>query len=370
VSSEEQYNINKILTLVELAEDKSPTQRKFLYQKIGQFLIDDNEKFSAAEKELMADILCRITSDVEKSIRSHFSKHIAKKDNIPPELVVFLANDEIEVALPILQDCGLLEESDIIEVIRTRSSQHQLAIAARENITEAVTEALCDTENEDVCLKVLHNLTAQIPEWILERLGDHSEIITAYQKPLLQRPFLPVHVAEKMYRWISVALREYISDKFDIDPRILEVQYDERQATIQSISKDTDPSAKLVDKLHIAGELSNGFLLKSLRQGEIDLFELTFSKLLSLSRGQIQEIIYAKDPQLLAVACRVLGLDRVVFSTILDITATANISSHQLSDEERSDVVGFYSLLKLEAAQRAIKNSRFLKGEIKYFETN
>lgn len=370
MSSQEQYNINKILTLVELAEDKSRTQRKLLYQKIGLFLIEDSENFSLAEKELMADILCRITSDVEKSIRAHFSKNISKKNDIPPELTVFLANDEIEVALPILQDCGLLEEKDIIDVIRTRSSQHQLAIAARENISEAVTEALCNTGNEDVCVCLLNNLTAQVPEWILEKLGDQSETIIAYQKPLLHRPFLPIHVAEKMYRWISIALREYISEKFDIDPRILEVDRDERQATIQSISKENDPSARLVDKLHKAGELSTGFLLKSLRQGEIDLFELTFSKLLSLSRGQIQGILYSKDPQLLAVACRVLELDRIIFSTILDITTTANQNNHTLSDEDRSNVVGFYGLLQLEAAQRAIKNSSFLAGDIKYYETN
>ncbi|MBL4906919.1 MAG: DUF2336 domain-containing protein [Sneathiella sp.] len=370
VSSDGQHNINQILNLVELAEDKSPTQRNFLYQKIGNFLIEDSELYSSAEKELMADILCRITNDIEKSVRAELSKNIAKKENMPPELLGFLANDDIEIALPILQDCGVLDEIELVKIVRTRSSQHLLAIAARNNISESVSRALCDSNNEEVCVTLLKNHTARIPDTVLETLSSKSEIIIAYQRPLLQRPFLPIHIAEKMYRWISAALKEYIIHKFDIDPDILELSGNQQTETIQSISQEKDPSEKLVDKLHKAGELSNGFMLKSLRQGEIDLFEHTFAKLLEMTRDQIQKILYSKDPQLLAVACRVLGLDRIVYSTILDLTASVNHVETPLSDEQRENVVGFYGLLKLEAAERALGNQLFIDGEIKYFQTN
>jgi len=370
VGSDGQHNINQILNLVELAEDKSPTQRKFLYEKIGDFLIEDEEDFSSAEKELMADILCRITSDVEKSVRATFSRNISKNNEIPHDLALFLAKDDIDVALPILQDCGLLAESDLIDVIKTRSSQHQLAVAARDNISERVSKALCDTNNEEVCLCLINNHTAAIPNSALDILSDQSETIVAYQKPLLQRPFLPPHIAQKMYQWVSIALREYIAEEFDIDPSLLKIDTVEKEAAIKSISEETDPSAKLVDKLYAAGELSNGFLLKSLRQGEIDLFELSFAKLLDISRQTIQKILYTKDPQVLAVACRVLGLDPVVFSTILELTYSVNHADTPLTRSEREDVISFYELLKLDAAKRALDNQLFLNGEIKYYQTN
>ncbi|MBL4665984.1 MAG: DUF2336 domain-containing protein [Sneathiella sp.] len=370
MSAQSQGNINQILNLVELAEDKSRTQRKFLYEKIGTFLIDDEKSFSTAEKELMADILCRITSDVEKSIRAHFSKNISGKSDIPKDLMVFLANDEIEVALPILRDSGILEETDLIKIIHTRSSQHQLAVAARENITESVSQALCDTNDAKICVCLLNNLTANVSVNMLEMLGLKSESIVVYQKPLLNRPFLPNHIAEKMYRWVSMSLREIIAENFDIDPQILEIHQNEREQTIRSISEKMDPSEMLVDKLFTAGELSVGFLLKSLRQGEVDLFEITFAKLLTLSRQQIQQILYTKDPQRLGVACKALKLDKVIFSTMLDLTLASNVSQIQLSPEEKEDVISFYCLLKIEAAKRALKDERFLSGEIKYYETN
>lgn len=370
MGSDGQQNINQILNLVELAEDNSPTQRKFLYQKIGDFLTEDGDIYAPAEKELMADILCRITSDVEKSIRAQFSKKIADRADIPPELVSFLANEDIEVALPILSDCGLLQEADLVDVIKKRSIQHQLAVAARNNITEAVSEALCDTENEEVCVCLLKNHTAKISNTVLEALGDKSEFIAAYQKPLLLRPFLPPRIAEKMYLWISTALREYIVENFDIHPDVLIAAKGDKSNAIQSISDATDPSAKLIEKLHNAGELSKGFVLKSLRQGEIDLFELSFAALLEISRGQIQKILYSRDNQLLAVACRVLDLDRAVFATILDLTTSVNHAEEPLTVKQKEDIVGFYGLLKLDAAKRALNNQKFIDGEIKYFQTN
>ncbi|MFB9355011.1 DUF2336 domain-containing protein [Sneathiella chinensis] len=369
MGSQRNENINQILGLVELAEDKSPTQRKFLYQKIGDFLIEEGETFSKAEKELMADILCRITSDVEKSIRAHFSRHIAKRTDIPQDLIIFLANDDFEIALPILRDCGLLEEPDLLEIIHTRSTQHQLAIAARSNISESVSRALSDTDKEEVCVELLNNHTANIPNDILEKLGEKSETIIAYQKPLLQRPFLPNHIAEKMYRWVSVALREYIANRFQVDPRILEVDIDERRATIKSISTDMDPSEKLVEKLHKAGELSAGFMLKSLRQGEIDLFELTFAKLIDMPRNQIQKILYSKNPELLAAACRILDMDKIVFATIFDLVCTVNLKFPK-GKEERDNLVTFYSLLKSEAATRALANPEFISGNIRYYQAH
>jgi len=370
LSAQNQGNINQILNLVELAEDKSSAQRKFLYEKIGKFLIEDNESFSTAEKELMADILCRITSDVEKSIRAHFARNISGMKDIPNDLVVFLANDEIEVALPILKESGILEETDLIRIIHTRSSQHQLAIAARRNISTAVSQALCDTDDTNICVCLLNNHSANISDDTLEIFGHKSENIIAYQKPLVQRPFLPDHIAEKMYRWVSMSLREIIVDRFDVNPQILSINQHDREETIRSISDQMDPSEMLVDKLHTAGELTVGFLLKSLRQGEVDLFEFTFAKLLNLSRSQIQGILYTDDPQLLGVACKVLELDKVVYSTMLDLMLSTKPPKAALSPTEKEDVLSFYGLLKTEAAVRAINNTRFLAGEIKYYETN
>lgn len=365
-----QENILEIKALVALAEGKSSEQREFLYRKIGNFLISETHSFSMPEKELMVDIICRITTDVEKSIRSHFARQLADKDDIPKALMVFLANDEIEVALPILKDCGLLSEPDLLEIIKHRSLQHQFAVAAREDISESVCQAICDLGNSDMTVTLLENHGAQMPLSLLSYLGEKSEIIPEYQRPLLQRPFLPQPIAEKMYRWVSIALREYIVEKFDVDARALDVKIEDRNKTIQAISKESDPSVRLVEKLFSAGELTRGFMVKSLHQGEMDLFELSFAKLIGVDLDTIKYALYGEKPEILAVACRKIDLDRAIFKMIYEVTVSVQGKEVSSLFPAAPAPIELYDLLTVDAADKAMQHQDFMAGNVKYAETS
>ena len=365
-----QENINEIKVLVGLAENKSPAQREFLYKRIGDFLVNDDHSFTKAEKEIMGDIICRITSDVEKSIRAHFAKNLAQKQNVPKALMVFLANDDIEVALPILKDCGLLAEPDLLNIVKHRSTQHRLAVAAREQISENVCTALCEINDPDITVRLLENHSAQMPLLMLNYLGEQSEFIPEYQRPLLERPFLPKPIAEKMYRWVSVSLREYIVENFQVDARSLEIDIEDREQTINSISNANDPSFRLVEKLSTSGDLSPRFMIKSLHQGEVDLFEFAFAKLLGVDIEKIRYIVYAENPEILAVACRSLKIDRVIFKTIYDLTSSIRNKSASILSPAKSVPMDFYDLLTEDSAKAAMQNQDFMAGKIKYAVTN
>ncbi len=317
----------------------------------------------------MVDIICRITADVEKSIRSHFAKRLAARTDAPNDLLVFLANDEADVALPILRDCGLLSEPDLLEIVKNRSLQHKFAVAARENIGEEICLAINEIGDRDLTVVMLENHSAQIPEFVLNQLGDMSEFVEEYQKPLLRRPFLPKPVAEKMYRWVSIALREYIVEKFEVDPRNLDVDIECREETIRSISTESDPSSQLVEKLYSAGELTTGFMIKSLRQGEIDLFEYAFAKLLGRSVEQIRSILYADNPEILAIACRVINIDRAVFKLIHELSQSVQNKEDSLLSPAIPAPTELYDLLSMDAAEKALGNEDFMSGSIKYAET-
>ncbi|MCF8466796.1 MAG: DUF2336 domain-containing protein [Sneathiella sp.] len=365
-----QENIDEIKVLVGLAENKKPAQREFLFKKITDFLVNDDHSFTEAEKEIMGDIICRITNDVEKSIRTHFAKRLARKPDVPKALMVFLANDDIEVALPILKDCGLLSEPDLLNIVKHRSTQHRLAIAARENISENVCTALCKINNPDVTIRLLENHSAQMPLLMLTYLGEQSEFIPEYQRPLLERPFLPKPIAEKMYRWVSVSLREYIVENFKVDARSLEIDIADREQTINPISNESDPSFRLVEKLYTSGELSARFMIKSLHQGEVDLFEFAFAKLLGVDIEEIRYIVYAENPEILAVACRALKIDRVIFKTIYDLTSSIRNKGASILSPAKSVPMDFYDLLTEDAAKAALQNKDFMTGKIKYAETS
>ena len=70
-----------------------------------------------------------------------------------------------------------------------------------------------------------------------------------------------------------------------------------------------DGARKLIEKLATAGQLRAGFLLRVLQQGQLDLFDLGFAKLLDLPPSDFQRIFYVGGPRSVALSCRAVGID-------------------------------------------------------------
>ena len=95
---------------------------------------------------------------------------------------------------------------------------------------------------------------------------------------------------------------------------------------------------KLVDKLFLAGQLKAGFLLRVLHQGQIDLFELAFARLLDLSITEMRQTLYERGHKSVAMACRAVGIDRCVFPTVYNLSRAARSLRPQLSTEDMAEV--------------------------------
>jgi uncharacterized protein (DUF2336 family) len=95
---------------------------------------------------------------------------------------------------------------------------------------------------------------------------------------------------------------------------------------------------KLVEKLAAAGQLRAGFLLRVLSQGQLDLFEAGFARLLDLGISDLRHLLYDHGPRSLALACRAVGIDRCVFPTVFDLSRKGRGMYPTLTLDERSDV--------------------------------
>jgi len=115
-----------------------------------------------------------------------------------------------------------------------------------------------------------------------------------------------------------------------------------------------DSSARrLVDKLAAAGQLRAGFLLRVLQQGQLDLFDLAFARLLELDFADFRHVFYGSGPRPVALACRAVGIDRAVFATVFNLSRPARGGMASLSPGERADVdCTFASFTRTEAMNR------------------
>jgi uncharacterized protein (DUF2336 family) len=81
---------------------------------------------------------------------------------------------------------------------------------------------------------------------------------------------------------------------------------------------------RLVDKLHSAGQLRAGYLVRALREGRLSLFAAALAKLGGLDADQVREALDAATPELLQIACARVDIDRSAFPSILQMVRGLN----------------------------------------------
>jgi len=342
--------------LLALARLRDAPHRGALFMSIVHLLEITDDRLQAAERELVANILRQLSHEVEMSIRQRLAERLAQSTQAPRELLLLLADDVIEVAYPILVGSTLLSEPDLLEIVQSRTNQHRMAIALRQDVSPSLADALIAAGDDEVILTLLNNTAATLSPVALEHLVVRSENVESFCAPLLRRTDLPPEMAQLMYGWVSEVLRSYILENFQIDPSTL------RQAlapavdeAIGEVLEMIEPAQRLVDKLHAAGDLRPTFLLKHLTRGEVVLFEFTFAKLCDLSPVVLRRVIYETTGEGLALACAALGIDRSVFATLFRLTRRARREPDVLSPEQILRVKHIFETLDRSGAHFALR---------------
>ena len=94
--------------LLALARDRSVESLTQLVRVVGDMFFDSDRVLSDRERSHMTEILRRLIQDVETSVRRAVADRLSQEPAAPSDLVVSLANDEIEVAHPILVQSNAL----------------------------------------------------------------------------------------------------------------------------------------------------------------------------------------------------------------------------------------------------------------------
>jgi uncharacterized protein (DUF2336 family) len=343
-----------VTRLMELAASPQSHRRAEIYRAVAALYRSQGALLSDRERELMRDILSRLTSDVEMAIRVASAERIAEDPQAPLDLILFLIDDQIEVARPIVLRSKRLTDQELLRFIAEADIARQTLCAARPNIGGPVTEALAQSNAEPVLVALVRNVTAHIAEHTFAVLVEKSKSIRRLQEPLLQRPDLPPVLATEMCEWVSDALKTYVARKHANASGIAQA-IDEGAQSIQSgpPTDVADSTHKLIDKLATAGQLKPGFLLRVLQQGQIDLFEQGFARLLRLDEQRIRRVLYEGGARPVAMACRAVGIDRCVFPTLYNLSRQSRRIHPLLRPDDRVDVeTVFNTYSKAEALAR------------------
>src|ERR1700709_1057519 len=113
-----------------------------IYLAVSTLFQHQKGTFADSERDLAADILRRVSKDVEMSIRIALAERLADDPAAPHDLINLLCDDRGGVARPILARSQVLLDVDLVRVIESGSEGHQISVAARPALAETVTATL------------------------------------------------------------------------------------------------------------------------------------------------------------------------------------------------------------------------------------
>lgn len=334
--------------------------REEIYLAVASLYRIQGAGLNTRERELMREILRRLTRDVEMAIRIALAQRLADDASVPHDLILLLVDDSIEVARPLIMHSPLLTEADSLHLIAQASMAHREAVAGRPNIGIPVTDALVSCGAESVLLALVRNATAKISESGYAELVEKSRAFEGLQEPLIRRSDMPSELATNMCGWVSDALKTYIQNNYHMAPRRVDAALSEATIVLRSEPpgpKDppADSAQKLIEKLAASGQLKAGFLMRVLSQGQIDLFDLAFSKVLDVELGQFRSFFYQDGVRLVALACRAAGIDKSVFATVFNLSRQARSKPAAMGRAEQAEVETIFATFTKTTAQDALK---------------
>lgn len=206
-----------------LAREKSSHKRReLLHQLTDEFFLMPGSR-SQSEFDLYDEIVQIVLDDVEIVARVELASRLADLEPGPRKVVLRLAEDEFQVAEPILVRSRLLSEANLEKIAKRHSQDHLNAIAQRKDLSERVTDVLVDRGDERVVDTVAGNFGARFSDRGFTTLANRAEASEKLRARLFARSDLPEQIAAKL----APVIAEKLQAKFNaagasIDPEALE----------------------------------------------------------------------------------------------------------------------------------------------------
>lgn len=353
--------------LLALAGEPSSDKRRLLLEGVSELFFDQPDGYSARENELFGDVLAVAARRVEMDVRRRLAERMAEAPTAPRQLVSQLANDQIEVARPLLMKSGVLEDADLLDIVRRHGQEHLLAVSMRPVVGVELADALVERGDGAVLEALVRNEGAQLSRGAMATLVARSEGEERLREPLAQRGDLPPDLLHEMFWWVSRALREYILTRAPMDPKTVDALLADAHSSFRSEldarEADLSRAEKAIRRMARLGQLKPDYLVQLLRQGGMQEFVIGFAWLTDVDPSTARRIILDPGREAVAVACRAAEFPLQTFSTIvllLDTLARRGAGQPKRMGQV-AKLIELYNKLPVDAARRAMRFWRVRK---------
>jgi len=306
--------------LEDVLQNGTAERRARTLQRITSLFLNNASQFSEEHVELFDVVFVRLIDEIETKARAELSHRLAPVSNAPVQAVRRLAkDDDISVAGPVLEQSPRLPNDALIEIARTQSQAHLLAISGRTDIAEAVTDELVTRGDRQVARSVSGNRQARISEHSFSKLVYRAEKDGILAEQVGTRPDIPPHLFRELLLKATAVVQQ----------RLLASAGPETQADVGRVlakvsqqvgtarTRDYTAAARTVDALRQQGGLNEAALLDFARTGRYEETVVALARLCAVPVDVVDRLMGGDRPDPVLVLCKSVGWEWPTARTLI-----------------------------------------------------
>lgn len=295
---------------------------------------------SESERTLAEQIFRVMLRDAEVNVRRALSENLKDNPGVPHDVARALAGDVAEVATPMLEFSSVLTEADLVEIIQSRPLEHQVAVARRDALPEAVSQVLIEQAGAPAVTALMQNPAAEVGEAALHKAIARFDGDEAVNAAMVMRPKLPMGVAERLVVLVSDKLRQHLVTHHELSADIAtDLVLDSRERATVNLTAGADQLdvSALVDQLYRNGRLTPSIVLRALCTGDMDFFETALARLGNVPVTNAYKLIHEHGDLGLKRLYDHCGLPPLLYPVIRTAVGVARQIEHdgQADDRQR-----------------------------------
>jgi uncharacterized protein (DUF2336 family) len=306
--------------LEEVLQHGSAERRARTLERITSLFLNGADQYNEEHVGLFDGVFLLLIEEIETKARAELSHRLAPVSNAPIEAVRRLANDDdIAVAGPVLEQSPRLRESDLVDIAKTKSQAHLLAISGRTGIAEPVTDELVRRGDRQVVRNVADNRKARLSDRSFSTLVSQAEEDGILAEKVGMRPDIP----PRLFRELLLKATEVVQQ------RLVAAAKPETQAEIRRVltrisqevdaakSRDYTAAERIVQALHQQGKLDETALVDFAETGKYEQMIAALSRLCAVPIDVVDRLMGGDRPDPILILCKSAGWEWPTAKTLI-----------------------------------------------------
>ena len=334
----------------------SVEKRQETLRRITDLFLGEKERLSEEQIAVFDEVLGHLMQRMEAKALIELSERLAPVNNAPIKVVHTLArDDEIAIAGPVLSLSDRLTTPDLIEIALAKGQSHLLAISKRGSLSEALTDTLVASGDQEVISRLAENAGARFSEKALASLVDQPEPNETILEKLGLRLDIPLHIFRRLLERVTQAVRERIrasappERRDDISEILASISNDVVDAK-EELNHDFAAAERLVQVMSEKGELDQFALLEFAKARQYAATVVALATLCATPVSMIKQMLTDTRNEPLLVPCKAAGLSWPTLRALLQ----DDLFGRAATDDELNKLKSDYLKLSPSTAKKLL----------------